>query len=68
MQLQVLELRACDNMLERIPVLLRPAYRVVSRVFSGCKDSWLLVARKPPGWTACRSLPEVELRQIMEAR
>lgn len=50
LRLNVLELRGCHNYVERVPRRLRPLYRAVTGVFDGWKDTWLLVAEKPPGW------------------
>ncbi len=47
---EVLELRSYHHMLDKIPRRLRPIYRAITRVFPGWRDSWLLVARRPPGW------------------
>jgi hypothetical protein len=64
--LDALELRGCDHMLEKLPKAVLPAYRVVTRVFPGWKDSWLLVARKPPNWTPKKALPRNEFNEILK--
>jgi 2-polyprenyl-3-methyl-5-hydroxy-6-metoxy-1,4-benzoquinol methylase len=61
----VLELRACDHMLEKLPRAILPVYRIVTGAFPGWKDSWLLVAKKPAGWTPRRTLPRDEFTQIL---
>ena len=63
--LEVLELRGCDHMLQKVPRSLRPAYLLVTGFFPGWKDSWLLVARKKPGWSARKTLPREELDKIL---
>jgi SAM-dependent methyltransferase len=65
LNLEIVELRGCDHMLEKLPVAARPVYLFLTRVFTGWKDSWLLVARKPPGWEAKRTLPQEELARIL---
>jgi hypothetical protein len=40
-------LHACDHMRYKVPRLLRPAYRLITGLFPGWKDSWMLIARKP---------------------
>lgn len=52
LDLEKLELRSCDHMLEKIPPAARPAYLRVTNLFPGWKDSWMLVAGKKPGWSA----------------
>jgi SAM-dependent methyltransferase len=50
LDLEILELRGCDHMLDKVPpILLRP-YLLLTRYFDSLKDSWLLVARKKEGW------------------
>ncbi len=55
--LEVLELRGCDHMLEKLPRFALPAYRSVTALFPGWKDSWLLVARKSAGWSSRKTPP-----------
>lgn len=62
--LERLELRACDHMLGAIPRRARGLYLAVTRFVPGWKDTWLLVARKPAGWTARRTLPPDEMRTL----
>jgi hypothetical protein len=64
--LNVLEVRGCDHMLEKLPNSIRPAYLFVTSVFPGWKDSWLLVARKRQGWSAKKTLPQDQLDGILE--
>jgi SAM-dependent methyltransferase len=52
MGLEIVELRSIHNMLQKVPALVRPIYRAFTCAFQGCRDSWLLLARKPAGWTA----------------
>jgi SAM-dependent methyltransferase len=59
------ELRACDHMLEVVPRRVRPLYRAATKLAPGLKDSWLLVARKPDGWTPKRLPPPDELRELL---
>ena len=62
--LECLELRACDQMLEIVPHGIKRMYILLTKLFPGLKDSWLLVARKPDGWMPRRSLPPQEWWKI----
>lgn len=68
LNLEVLELRACDHMLNKVPGVIRPAYLVVTGIFSGWKDSWMLIARKKPNWSARKTLPQEDLYRILGER
>jgi 2-polyprenyl-3-methyl-5-hydroxy-6-metoxy-1,4-benzoquinol methylase len=50
LDLEILEIRGCDNYLWKLPAPVRPLYLFVTGFFPGWKDTWLLVARKKPGW------------------
>jgi SAM-dependent methyltransferase len=63
--LDVLALRGVDHMLQKIPGAARTAYLAATAVFDGWKDSWLLVARKPKGWSARRTLSREEKKEIL---
>lgn len=63
--LEVLDLKGCDHMLEKLPNVVRPVYLFMTKVFTGCKDSWLLVARKRQGWISKKTLPRDELARIL---
>lgn len=65
LNLEIVELRGCDHMLRKLPKVARPAYLFFTWIFSGCKDSWLLVARKKKGWVPRKTLPQFELSQIL---
>ena len=65
LNLEVLDLKACDHMLEKLPAAVRPVYLFVTKIFTGWKDSWLLVARKRPGWVSRKALPGDELARIL---
>jgi SAM-dependent methyltransferase len=67
LDLDVLELRGCDHMLQKLPTTVRPLYLFVTRLFPGWKDSWLLVAKKRKGWASRKSLPHQELSRILGA-
>jgi SAM-dependent methyltransferase len=62
--LQVVTLRGCHHMLHKLPPRLRLAYQAATAPFQGLKDSWLLVARKPPGWAARRVPPAHEPAEV----
>ena len=65
LNLEVLELRGCDHMLQKLPSSIRPAYLLVTNIFRGWKDSWLLVARKRQGWSVKKTLPQNVLARIL---
>ena len=67
LDLEVLQLSTCDHMLMNLPKVARPFYRAITRVFTGWKDSWLLVAKKKPNWSPRRNLPEKELAEVLGA-
>lgn len=52
--LETVELRSYHHMLWKLPRAVRPVYTCLCAVFEGWRDSWLLVARKPKGWTSRR--------------
>ena len=63
--LDVLHIRGCDHMIEKVPAIGRPAYLLATRIFQGWKDSWSLVARKRPGWHVDKILPPRDLAGIL---
>ena len=64
--LDVLELRGCDHMVDaKLGGLARTTYLALTTALNGCKDTWLLVARKKPGWVPVRSLPETTLAAML---
>ena len=65
LNLDVLELRGVDHMLQKIPSVTRPPYRLATALFNDWKDSWLMVARKKKGWTPRRSLTPLEQKAIL---
>ena len=65
LNLEVLELRGCDHMLEKLPRIIHPAYLLVTSVFQGWKDSWMLVAKKKQNWSAKKALSDHELARIL---
>ena len=65
LNLEVLELRSCDHMIEdRLSSVSRAAFLFVTSMFRGWKDSWILVAKKKEGWTPRRTLPQDEYLRI----
>jgi SAM-dependent methyltransferase len=67
MGLEVVELRGTHHLAHRLPARVRLPYVAVTRTFDGLRDTWLLVARKPPNWAPVTDpSPEVaaELRHI----
>lgn len=62
---EVLELSGCDHMLHKLPSNIIPVYLLISGVFQGWKDSWLLVARKNENWAPKKALDMKELFDIL---
>jgi SAM-dependent methyltransferase len=62
--LELLELRGVHHMLHRLPARLRPVYVAVSRLMPSTRDTWLMVARKPAGWTPKVELDDQEFRRL----
>jgi SAM-dependent methyltransferase len=65
LRLDVVELRGCDHILEALPAAARPVYRLVTGLFPGWKDSWLLVARKGKDWSPKKTLSRDEFARVM---
>lgn len=65
LNLDILELRGVDHMLQKLPATIRMPYLAVTRMLPDWKDSWLLVARKKIGWQPRRSLSQNELAQVL---
>jgi SAM-dependent methyltransferase len=67
LNLEVIELRGCDHhhMLQKLPPQVKLAYMLLTRLFTGWKDTWLLIAKKKPGWTSRKKMPDNELFQIL---
>lgn len=63
----IVELRSCHHMLQKIPRSIRPFYVCFTSLFQGCRDSWLLVAKKPLTWKTRRKLATDELKRIYGA-
>ncbi len=66
LNLEILELRSCHHMLRKISTFVKPFYLALTKIFTGWRDSWLLVAKKKPGWVARKSLSKDELGRILE--
>jgi 2-polyprenyl-3-methyl-5-hydroxy-6-metoxy-1,4-benzoquinol methylase len=62
---EILELRGCDHMLQKLPGSIRPAYLLVTSIFPDFKDSWLLVASKKENWAPKKALLKNELAAIL---
>jgi SAM-dependent methyltransferase len=65
LNLRVMEIRGCDHMIEKLPRFAIPPYSLVTKIFQGWKDSWMFVAKKNPGWSPRKSLPEAEIISVM---
>ncbi|MBD3411322.1 MAG: methyltransferase domain-containing protein [Ignavibacteriales bacterium] len=55
LNLETLELRGADHMLERIPRRVRAPYQLITNLFKGWKDSWLFVGRKRSDEPRCET-------------
>jgi SAM-dependent methyltransferase len=55
LNLEVLELRACDHMLYKLPNIIQPIYIFFTKYFNSWKDTWLLVAKKNKNWLPINS-------------
>ena len=51
----------------RIPRKLRPLYRAATALLPNWRDSWMMVARKKPGWKPVKAVPE-ELAHLIGGR
>ena len=65
LNLEILELRGVDHMLQKLPPLARPPYLAATALFNDWKDSWMMVARKKRDWKPRRSLTLSEQRSIL---
>jgi len=57
LNLDILELRGVHDMLGRLPPIVRPIYLAATALFPGWRDTWLLIARKRPGWQPIKETP-----------
>lgn len=62
--LEIVELRTVHHMLGRLPGSVLPVYKAVTALFPGWRDTWLLVAKKPQGWTPRLTISEKEFASI----
>ncbi len=62
--LSVLDMHSCNQRTKAMPAVIRPFYRVISSVFTGSRDSWLLIAKKPPGWIPRKTLSDDEFIKV----
>jgi len=65
LDLEILELRGCDHMLEKLPKAAIPIYLLATKFLDGLKDSWMLLARKRPNWKARKAIPADELNDVL---
>lgn len=65
LNLDVLELRSCDFMLEKLPPGLRSAYVLATNLVRGFKDSWLLVSQKRQHWKPKKTMQKDEIDEIL---
>ena len=54
LDLEILQLRGRDHMLDKVPKGLLQLYLGVTSVFPRWKDSWSLVAKKKKNWSPAR--------------
>lgn len=66
--LEVLELHSCHHMLHVVPRKIRPIYFMLTKIFPGWRDSWLLVARKSGNWRPKKTLSNGDFNKIMGSK
>lgn len=54
LDLELIELRGADHMLQKVPSWMLPIYKLITTIFPRWKDSWLFVAKKKKGWNPVR--------------
>ena len=64
LDLEIVELRGMHQMLGQVPPRFLRLYLQFSRLVPDVRDTWLLVARKRPGWNPKRVLEPDEFRQV----
>jgi SAM-dependent methyltransferase len=62
--LELQEVRGAHYMLFRLPQRARRPFVALTRVMPSVRDTWVMVGRKPAGWTAQRELPDAEFRRL----
>lgn len=65
LDLEVIELRGCHHMLQRLHPVAQPPYLAMTRIFPSLRDTWSLVARKRKGWAKKGTLNPEELIRIL---
>ncbi|MEU6576010.1 methyltransferase domain-containing protein [Streptomyces sp. NPDC046805] len=58
------EVRGAHHMLCKVPPRFRRAYLAASRFMPSTRDTWSMVAQKPPGWVAKPELDDTEFREL----
>lgn len=66
--LELIELRSCHNMIDRIPGSLQSSYRLATRLFPGWRDTWLLLAKKPSAWQPKYELDDADFKTLMNQK
>jgi SAM-dependent methyltransferase len=46
----LIEIKSTNQMLFKLPYFVRPLYKILTSIFTGWRDTWILVARKPQNW------------------
>lgn len=65
--MDIAELKSDDFMLSVLPTMLHIPYRLVTSIFTGWKDTWVMVAQKPDNWKAEREIPQDRLDHLMKS-
>lgn len=65
LDLEILELRSAHHMLKVLPPAVVPAYEVITSLFPGWRDTWLLVARKKQDWSPKKALPPEQWARLV---
>ena len=53
---EIVALDSCHHMLRVVPRVVLPSYLLLTQLFRGWRDSWLLLAKKPEHWRPRKSL------------
>ena len=64
LNLEILELRSCHHMLQQVPKRYLPFYLKITKIFTGWRDSWLLIARKPKDWKSSKNISDQRLKTL----
>jgi SAM-dependent methyltransferase len=67
MKLDIVELRGTHHLAHRLPRIARAPYAALTHPFDGLRDTWLLLARKRPGWEPVTAPPPDVAEELLRA-